>query len=142
MCKVCVCVCKVSQLPIQCVIYIQISTDEDPAGHVTEDPSPSTVTDKTSGPPPQITEQISAVSHILLFILVVHVMYVSSKLCVAVTDLSTMFLLLQQDEEYARQLQCELDAMSDEPDRGGDVTVPLHQGAVTERVSDFGRLVL
>ena len=46
-------------------------------------------------------------------------------------------LLPPQDEEYARQLQCELDAMSYEPDRGGEVTVPLHQEPVTERVSDY-----
>ena len=52
------------------------------------------------------------------------------------TDLSTLPLLLPQDEEYARQLQRELDAMSDEPNRGGEVTVPLHQEPVTERVSD------
>ena len=42
-----------------------------------------------------------------------------------------------QDEEYARQLQRELYAMSYEPDRGGEVTVPLHQEVVTERVSDY-----
>ena len=57
--------------------------------------------------------------------------------CVAVTDLSTMPLLPPQDEEYARQLQRELDAMSDEPDRGGEVTVPLHPEPVTERVSEW-----
>ena len=56
-------------------LHIQISEEEDPAGHVMEGPSPSTVTDKMSdvdpadhvpdsGPPPQITDQISAVSHI------------------------------------------------------------------------------
>ena len=57
-------------------MYIQMSEEEDPAGHVMEGPSPSTVTDKMSGdvdpsdhvpdsrPPPQITDQISAVSHI------------------------------------------------------------------------------
>ena len=57
----------------------------------------------------------------------------------AVTDLSIMPLLPPQDEEYARYLQCELYAMSDEPDRGGEfeVTVPLHQEPVTERVSDI-----
>ena len=55
---------------------IQVSEVEDPAAHVTENPSPSTFTDKMSGdvdsadhvpdsgPPPQITDQISAVSHI------------------------------------------------------------------------------
>ena len=55
-------------------LHIQISEEEDPAGHVMEGPSPSTVTDKMSGdvdpadhvpdsgPPPQITDQISAVS--------------------------------------------------------------------------------
>ena len=53
---------------------------------------------------------------------------------VAVTDLSTMPLLPPQDEEYARQVQRELDAMSYEPDRGGEVTVPLHQEPVTETV--------
>ena len=59
-------------------LHIQISEDEDPAGHVMEGPSPSTVTDKMSGdvdpadhvpdsgPPPQITDQISTVSHISL----------------------------------------------------------------------------
>ena len=50
-------------------LYIQISEDEDPAGHVTdpisEDVDPAHhVPD--SGPPPQITDQISAVSHISL----------------------------------------------------------------------------
>ena len=55
----------------------------------------------------------------------------------AVTDLSTMSLLPPQDEEYARQLQRELDAMSYEPDRGGEVTVSLHGQPVTERVSDI-----
>ena len=54
-------------LSITCVICIQISKEEDPAGDVMV--GPSTVTDKMSGddhvpdsgPPPQ---QISAVSHI------------------------------------------------------------------------------
>ena len=57
-------------------LYIQINEEEDPAGHVMEGPSPSTVTEWMSGdvdpadhvpdscPPPQITDQISAVSHI------------------------------------------------------------------------------
>ena len=57
-------------------LYIQISEEEDPAGHVMEGTSPSTITDKMSGdvdpadhvphsgPPPQITDQISTVSHI------------------------------------------------------------------------------
>ena len=56
-----------------CTPYIQIGEEEDPADHVMEGP---TVTDKMSGdvdpadhvpdsgPPPQITDQISAVSHI------------------------------------------------------------------------------
>ena len=49
--------------------YVQMSEDEDPAGHVTdsisEDVDPAHhVPD--SGPPPQITDQISAVSHISL----------------------------------------------------------------------------
>ena len=52
-------------------------------------------------------------------------------------DLPPVPLLLPQDEEYARQLQHELDAMSDEPDRGGRVTVSLHREPVTERVSDY-----
>ena len=50
-------------------LYIQVIEEEDPSGHVREGPSPSTVTDKVSGdvdPPPQITDQISAVSHISL----------------------------------------------------------------------------
>ena len=59
-------------------LHIQVSEEEDPAGHVMEGPSPSTVTDKMSGevdpadhvpdsgPPPHITDQISAVSHISL----------------------------------------------------------------------------
>ena len=55
------------------------------------------------------------------------------KLYVSVTDLSTIPLLPPQDEEYARQLQRELDAMSDEPDRGGEVK------PVTEKVSDYMR---
>ena len=55
----------------------------------------------------------------------------------AVTDLSTIPLLPPQDEEYARQLQRELYAMSYEPDRGGEVTVLLHQKPVTKRVSDI-----
>ena len=56
-------------------LHIQIREEED---HVMEGPSPSTVTDKMSedvdpadhvpdsGPPPHITDQISAVSHISL----------------------------------------------------------------------------
>ena len=56
---------------------------------------------------------------------------------VVVTDLSTVPLLLPQDQEYARQLQHELDAMSDEPDRCEEVTVSLHREPVTERVSDY-----
>ena len=78
-----VCVCNANfpllhnYLSITRVIYmyIQVSEEEDPAGHATEDPFPSTVTDKMSGdgPPPQITDQISAVSQILLLVLVVHV---------------------------------------------------------------------
>ena len=64
-------------------------------------------------------------------------MYVSPKICVAVTDLSTMPLLPPQDEEYARQLQRELYTILDEPDRGGEVTVPLHREPVTEGVSDY-----
>ena len=55
----------------------------------------------------------------------------------AVTDLSTMPLLPPQDEEYAHQLQSELYAISDEPNRGGEVTVPLHREPVTEGVSDY-----
>ena len=55
----------------------------------------------------------------------------------AVLDLSTIPLLPPQDEEYARQLQRELDAMSYEPDRGGEVNVPLHREPVTETVSDY-----
>ena len=35
------------------------------------------------------------------------------KICVVVTDLSTIPLLPPQDEEYAHQLQRELDAMLD-----------------------------
>ena len=54
-----------------------------------------------------IYDQISSVSHILLFILVVHVS-VCVPNYVAVTD-----LLPPQDEEYACQLQSELDVMSD-----------------------------
>ena len=52
-----------------------------------------------------------------------------SQICVAVTDLSTI-PLPPQDEEYARQLQQELYAISDEPDRGGEVK------PITERVSE------
>ena len=58
---------------------------------------------------------------------------------VAMTDLPTM-PLFSQDEEYARQLQDELDAMSDVHDRG-EVTVLLHGEPVTERVRDYGMLV-
>ena len=39
-----------------------------------------------------------------------------------VTDLSTIPLLPPQDEEYARQLQSELYAMSDIPDRHGQIS--------------------
>ena len=58
------------------------------------------------------------------------------------TDLSTIPLLPTQDEEHARQLQRELDAVSYEPYRGGEVTVPLHPEPVIQRVSDYGILVL
>ena len=64
-------------------------------------------------------------------------MYCLPKICAAVTDLSTISLLPPQDEKYARQLQHELYAMSDEPDRGGEVTFPLHQERVPERVSYY-----
>ena len=60
-------------------------------------------------------------------------MSLNIKFCVAVTDLSTMSLLPPQDEEYARQLQHELNVISDEPDRGGEVK------PVTEKVSDYMR---
>ena len=43
-----------------------------------------------------------------------------------VTDLSTIPLLPPQDEEYARQLQMEWNAMSDVHERGEGVTVSLH----------------
>ena len=45
---------------------------------------------------------------------------------VAVTDLSTIPLLPPQDEEYARQLQSELYAMSDEPDRSDQTSAVSH----------------
>ena len=54
---------------VQMYVYVQISEDEDPAGHVTEpisedvDPAHHV---PDSGPPPQITDQTSAVSHISL----------------------------------------------------------------------------
>ena len=40
-------------------------------------------------------------------------MYVSSKMCVAVTDLSTIPLLPPQDEKYARQLHSKVDPVLD-----------------------------
>ena len=66
-------------------LYIQVIEEEDPASHVMEAPSPSTVTHKMlgdvdpadhipdSGPPPQVTDQISAVSYITFMCdLVIH----------------------------------------------------------------------
>ena len=42
------------------------------------------------------------------------------------TDLSTMPFLPPQDEEYARQLQSELDAVSDVMDRSGQISTVSH----------------
>ena len=42
------------------------------------------------------------------------------------TIISCAFSCLPQDEEYARQLQFEFDAMSYIQNRGEGVTVPLH----------------
>ena len=127
-------------------LYIQMSEEEEPAGHVMEGFSPSTVTEKMSGdvdpadhvpdsgPPPQITDQISAVSHISLMS-VVHLLCLPSttSMCVilwglrvTVTDLSTIPFLPPQDEEYARQLQSELYAMSDVQDRPGQISAVSH----------------
>ena len=98
-------------------LYIQVSEEENPAGHVMEGPSPSTVTDKMSGdvdpadhvpdsgPPPRITDQIST----------------------------------PQDEEYARQLQSELDAKSDIQDRGRPLHGDLQPSRTVSHVrSDWG----
>ena len=48
---------------------------------------------------------------------------------------STIPLLPPQDEEYARQLQFELDIMSDVQDSGRDMTGPLQGEPVADRVS-------
>ena len=52
-----------------------------------------------------------------------------------VSVLSTTPLLPPQDEEYARQLQFELDMMSDVQDRGREMTDPLQGEPVADRVS-------
>ena len=49
--------------------------------------------------------------------------------------LSTTILLPPQDEEYALQLQLELDMMSDVQDRGREMTDPLQGEPVADRVS-------
>ena len=49
--------------------------------------------------------------------------------------LSTTPLLPPQDEEYARQLQFQLDMMSDVQDRGREMTDPLQGEPVADRVS-------
>ena len=102
-------------------LYIQVSEEEDPAGHVVES---STITDEMSGDvnpaPPQITDQNSAVSHSWDW---------EGGNIMALYCLSSS-VPLPQDEEYASQLQHKLYcAMSDEPVRG-EVVKP-----VTERVS-------
>ena len=49
--------------------------------------------------------------------------------------LSTTIFLPPQDEEYALQLQLELDMMSDVQDRGTEMTDPLQGEPVANRVS-------
>ena len=58
-----------------------------------------------------------------------------TPLTVTVSVLFTTPLLPPQDEEYARQLQFQLDMMSDVQDRGREMTDPLQGEPVADRVS-------